>query len=69
MGAGVAVSWLNQKANPGFRDNEVMLQAYYQLHVIGDIYLQPTVTHIPNPGASRSFSPATAISMQVTILF
>jgi porin len=69
MGGGVAVSWLNQKANPGFRDNEVMLQAYYQLHVIGDIYLQPTVTYIPNPGASRSFSPATAISMQVTILF
>jgi hypothetical protein len=26
--AGVAVSWLNQKANPGFRDNELMLQAY-----------------------------------------
>lgn len=69
MGGGVAVSWLNQKANPGFRDNEVMLQAYYQLHVIGDIYLQPTVTYIPNPGGSRSFSPATAISMQVTILF
>ena len=65
MGGGVAVSWLNQKANPGFRDNEILLQAYYQLHVFGDIYLQPTVTYIPKPGASRSFSPATAISAQV----
>lgn len=69
MGGGVAVSWLNQKPNPSFRDNEVMLQAYYQLHVIGDIYLQPTVTYIPNPGQNRSFSPATAISLHVTILF
>jgi len=65
--AGVAVSWLNR--NLGFRNNEVMLAAYYQMHVVGDIYLQPTVTHIPNPGQSRSFSPATAITMGVTILF
>ncbi len=69
VGAGVAVSWLNQKASPGFRDNEVMLAAYYQLHLIGDIYLQPTITYIPNPGASRSFSPATAITLRATILF
>ena len=47
----------------------VMLAAYYQMHAVGDIYLQPTVTYIPNPGQSRSFSPATAITMQVTILF
>jgi len=59
---------LNQKANPGFRDNEILLQAYYQLHVFGDIYVQPTVTYIPKPGASGSFSPATAISAQVIIL-
>ncbi len=67
VGAGVAVSWLNR--NLGFRSNEVMLAAYYQMHAVGDIYLQPTVTHIPNPGQSPSFSPATAITMHVTILF
>ena len=65
----MAVSWLNQR-NPGFRNDEVMLAAYYQLHLIGDIYLQPTVTYIPNPGASAGrLSPATAITMRVTILF
>jgi porin len=69
VGAGVAVSWLNRKPNPGFRDNEIMLAAYYQLHLIGDIYLQPTVTYIPTPGQSRSFSPATAITLNATILF
>jgi len=67
VGAGVAVSWLNR--NLGFRSNEVMLAAYYRMHVVGDIYLQPTVTHIPSPGQSQSFSPATAITMNVTILF
>jgi carbohydrate-selective porin OprB len=46
-----------------------MLAAYYQMHVVGDIYLQPTVTHIPDPGQSPSLSPATAITMGVTILF
>ena len=67
MGAGVAVSWLNEKL--GFRNDEVMLSAYYQFNVIGDIYLQPTLTYIPNPGASRSLSPATAITLRATILF
>ena len=69
LGAGVAVSWLNRKPNPGFRESEIMLAAYYQLHLIGDIYLQPTVTYIPTPGQSRSFSPATAITLRATILF
>jgi carbohydrate-selective porin OprB len=31
--------------------------------------LPPTVTHIPNPGASPSLSPATAITLRATILF
>ena len=67
VGGGVAVSWLNRSL--GFRSNEVMLAAYYQMHAVVEIYLQPTVTYIPNPGQSRSFSPATAITMHVTILF
>jgi porin len=60
VGTGVAVSWLNQ--NLGFRSNEVMLAAYYQMHVMGDVYLQPTVTHIP-ARTEPSFSPATAVTM------
>jgi carbohydrate-selective porin OprB len=45
------------------------LQAYYQMHVAGDVYLQPNVTHVPNPGANRTLSPATAVTMRVTVLF
>jgi porin len=67
MGGGVAASWLNQSL--GFRSSEVILQAYYQMHVFGDIYLQPNITHVPNPGAKPGLSPATAATMMLTVLF
>lgn len=67
MGAGLAVSWLNEHL--GFRSDEVILSAYYQAHVVGDIYFQPTVTYVPNPGQSRDLSPVTAITMRITALF
>ena len=67
MGAGVAASWLNQRL--GFRGSEVILQAYYQMNVVGDVYLQGYLTHVPNPGASPRLSPATAITTQVLVLF
>lgn len=43
--------------------------ACFQFHLIGDVYLQPTVTYLPNPGQSPSVSSATAITLRVTILF
>jgi porin len=67
MGAGIAASWLNQRL--GFRSSEVILQSYYQVHVVGDVYLQGYVTHVPNPGASPRLTPATAITMQAVVLF
>lgn len=67
VGAGLAVSWPNE--NLGFRSNEVMLQAYYQMLAVGKTYFQPTMTYVPNPGQSRNFSPATAITIRVTTLF
>jgi porin len=67
VGGGVAVSWLNQKL--GLRSDEVMLATYYQMHLVGDVYLQPNLTYVPNPGASRRFAPATAVTMRVTVLF
>jgi len=67
MGVGIAASWLNQRL--GFRSSEVILQSYYQVHVVGDIYLQGYVTHVPNPGASPRLAPATAITMQAVVLF
>jgi porin len=67
VGIGAGVSRLNE--NFGFRRNEAMLQAYYQMHVVGAVYFQPTVTYVPNPGQRASLSPATAITMRVTFLY
>jgi porin len=67
VGTGLAVSRLNE--NVGFRRSETILQAYYQMHVVDDIYFQPTVSYVPNPGQSRSLSAATVITMLVTFLF
>jgi porin len=67
MGAGIAASWLNQRL--GFRASEVILQTYYQAHVVGDVYLQGYLTHVPNPGASPRLAPATAATIQVVVLF
>jgi len=67
MGAGLAWSWLNRRY--GFRGNEAMLQAYYQAHLIGSLFLQPVVSYIPNPGASPQVQGTVAGTMQVIVLF
>jgi porin len=67
LGIGAGVSFLNE--NSGFRSSEAMLQGYYQMHVVGDIFFQPTMTYIPNPGKSPTLSAATALTMRVTLLY
>jgi carbohydrate-selective porin OprB len=46
-----------------------MLQAYYQMHLIGTTFFQPALSYIPNPGASPRTPGAVAITSQVTVLF
>ena len=67
VGAGVAWSWLNR--NRGLRSDEALLQNYDQVHVIGDIYLEPALTVVPNPGEKTAGKPAVAFTVQSTILF
>jgi porin len=67
MGAGLAWSWLNRRY--GFRGNEAMLQAYYQMHLVASLFLQPVVSYIPNPGASPQIQGAVAGTMQLMFLF
>ena len=67
FGAGLALSWLNRRL--GFRKTEALLQFYDQLHVIGDVYLQPAVTLSPEPGEKTATGPAVAFTIQSTILF
>jgi porin len=67
IGAGLAWSWLNRIY--GFRSNEAMLQAYYQAHLIGTTFLQPTISYIPNPGLSPQIQGSVAMTAQLTFLF
>jgi len=69
VGAGLAWSWLNRPPGTGTRSNEAMLALYYQLHVISGIFLQPTLTYVPNPGKATSVPGALAMTIQATALF
>jgi porin len=69
VGAGLAWSWLNRPPGSSKRSNEAMLALYYQLHVISGIFLQPTLTYMPNPGAATNVPGAVALTVQATALF
>lgn len=65
VGIGFSSAWLN-----GFpRASEQMLQAYYQAHIVGGIFLQPTLSYIPTPGAASRGSGAWAGTLRLTVLF
>jgi porin len=67
IGTGLAWSWLNRRY--GFRSNEAILAIYYQMHLIGTSFFQPTLSYIPNPGQSPRTQGALAITSQITVLF
>jgi carbohydrate-selective porin OprB len=46
-----------------------MLALYYQLHVMSGIFLQPTLTYMPNPGEARNLPRTLAMTIQATALF
>ncbi len=67
MGVGVALSWLNPKIFQ--RPTELMFQAYYQAQVANAVFLQPTLTYIPTPGAAPNLPGAWAGTLRMTVLF
>lgn len=67
IGCGMAWSWLNPHEFQ--RPSELMFQAYYQAHLIGGAFLQPTLSYIPTPGASPNLPAAWALTMRFTLLF
>jgi len=67
IGTGLAWSWLNRRY--GFRSNEAIIQAYYQMHLIGTAFFEPVLNYIPNPGESPRTQGAVAITSQITVLF
>ena len=67
VGGGLAWSWLNR--NRGLRADEALLQFYDQIHVFGDVYLEPALTLAPTPGVKTAGQPAVAFTVQSTVLF
>lgn len=67
MGLGMALSRLNPLLFA--RPTELMFQAYYQAHLYGSVFLQPTVTFIPAPGAAPDLPATVTTTMRLTVLF
>lgn len=67
MGIGAALSRLNPLLFA--RSYEFMLQAYYQAHLFGDTFLQPTLSFIPAPGAAANLPSAVAATLRLSVLF
>ncbi len=67
--AGMGVAWSRLNPNIFKRSSELMLQSYYQARVANGIYLQPTLTYIPTPGASPNYNSAWAATLRLTVLF
>lgn len=67
IGFGMAWSWLNPRIFN--RSSELMFQTYYQVHIIGGAFFQPTFSYIPTPGASSSLGGAYAMTLRFTLLF
>lgn len=67
--AGIGVGWSRLNQHIFHRPSELMLQAYYQAHVMAAIFLQPTVTFIPEPGAAANLPPTLTTTLRLTVLF
>ncbi len=67
MGLGLGVSRLNP--NLFDRPIELMVQAYYQVHLFDATFLQPTISYIPTPGVSSATPGALAMTLRLTVLF
>ncbi|MEW6038189.1 MAG: carbohydrate porin [Pseudomonadota bacterium] len=71
LGMGIGVSWLNNP--PRSQSTEILTQFYYQAHVIGGVFFQPTFSYVPNPGIPNgpygSYPSATSMIFQLVTLF
>jgi len=67
MGIGIGVSRMNPHLFT--QPAEVILQAYYQAHVVAAIFLQPTVSYVPTPAAVPNTPGALATTLRLTMLF
>ena len=70
---GLGASWakINNQAflYDQLNDSELMVQAYAQLHLAGNVYLTPSITVLPLVGKNGAAAPSTSALMQLVFLF
>lgn len=68
---GIGVSWAQPNDRPaagyGFNANELMIQAYAQFHIVGNLFLEPVVTALPQVGFGTA--PSVSATLQLTFVF
>ena len=73
IGTGLAISWLNEPSKNS--NTEIISQFYYQAHLIGDLFLQPVFSYVPNPAINKcmecnqGYPAATTFAVQFVALF
>lgn len=67
FGFGMAWSKLNQRIFT--RSSELMFQAYYQLFVVHNTYLEPVLSYIPTPGGGDHLPQTVTGTLQMITLF
>lgn len=67
FGIGLAYSKLNRRLN--YRTRELLVQGYYQANLFSNVYVEPVLTYIPNPGANKNLKPAWAATARLIALF
>lgn len=67
FGVGFALAQLNKKQFA--RKEELILQGYYQAKLFESSYFLSAFSYIPNPGASKGLSSASAFTARIILLF
>ena len=65
FGAGLALSWLNQRLFS--RRTETIFQFYYQAKLLNNIYLEPVLSYIPSPGEGTNLPQALAGTLRLIV--
>ncbi|MBS0620902.1 MAG: carbohydrate porin [Verrucomicrobia bacterium] len=66
---GVGLAWSRLNPHRFSRYSELMLQGYYQLQILSQLYFESALSYIPNPGAHPNRTNVLALTNRFTLLF
>ncbi|HSI82292.1 MAG: carbohydrate porin [Candidatus Methylacidiphilales bacterium] len=66
---GIGAAWSRLNHHIFARESEFMIQGYYQAHVYGTVYFEPSLTYIPTPGINKELDASWSTTLRLTVLF